>query len=90
MGKLPETKEAALFEKHNWENIIHSEEWVVFRKLLREHCEYLQKEGNGYLLDQKYTEAYGSLRAMKDAEKILTLVTIRISDINKQSDQGGR
>lgn len=88
MSKLPETKVAALMEKQNWENIIHSEDWIVFRRLLKDHIDYLQKETNDHLRKQNYAEAFGSLRAMDDAGKILTLVTIRISDINRITEKG--
>ncbi len=87
--KLPETSKACLFERDQWENIIHTPEWVVYRNLLKEHIAYLQKEVNDKLEEQKNVEAYGALRAMKDAKKILDLVTSRISDLNI-SIEGGK
>lgn len=86
--KLPETKVAVLFEKQNWENIIHSEEWVVFRNLLKEHINYLQKELNEHVKNSRDREAYGTWRAMDDAGKILTIVTVRLAELNRKSEEG--
>lgn len=88
--KLPETKKECLSEKENWDDIIHSPSWVVFRNLLKEHCAYLQKETNEYLEKHEDRKAGESLRAMKDSNKILTLVTQRISELNKTIEQGGK
>lgn len=88
MSKLPETKVAILTEKHNWENIIHSDEWVVFRRLLKDHADYLQGEVNKCLRDHEDRRAGEVLRAMDDCNKILHLVTIRISEIQKASERG--
>lgn len=88
MSKLPETKSAVLAEKQNWENIIHSEDWVVFRRLLKDHADYLQKEVNEALRKHDDRRAGEALRAMDDCGKILTLVTIRISELTKQAEKG--
>lgn len=88
MSKLPETKVAVLMEKQNWENIIHSEEWIVFRRLLKEHIDYLQNEVNHRLRNFEDRKSGESLRAMDDCKKMLDLVTIRISDLNKASEKG--
>lgn len=90
MSKLPETRAAVLLEKSNWDNIIHSDEWIVFRKLLREHIDYLQKEVNDNLRKHEDRKAGESLRAMDDSNKILTLITIRISELTKTSEQGAK
>lgn len=86
--KLPETRQAALLEKDNWETIIHSPEWVVYRKFLIEHLNYLQNQVNGYLRKKEFTEAYGILIAMDDAKGILDSITIRLQSINKQIEKG--
>lgn len=88
MGKLPETKGAVLNELGNWQAIINSEEWVAYRGLVRDHRDYLQKQSNDFLRKKEFTDAFGALRAMDDVEKILTLVTIRISDLTKQAEKG--
>jgi hypothetical protein len=84
---LPETKVAILSEIQAWENIIHSEDWIVFRRLLKDHSDWLQKEANDYIRSQKHTEAFGSLRAMDDCQKILNLVTKRISDLKNKKEE---
>lgn len=88
MGKLPETKDAVLFELHNWQNIIRTDEWVSFRKLLKEHEEYLQNEVNKHLRKHEDRLAGEVLRAKDDCKKILDLVTIRISELNDKTTKG--
>lgn len=80
---IPENKDAALKELHNWQNIIHTDEWVVFRNLLKDHAGFLQKEVNEHLEKHEDRKAGEALRAMKDCNKILTLVTTRINELNK-------
>lgn len=84
---IPESKDACLKELHAWESIIHTDEWVVFRRFLVEHCTYLQKEANDLLRKKEFTDAYGKLIAMDDANKMLTLITQRLSALNKQKGQ---
>ena len=88
--KLPETKQGLLTERDGWESIINSPDWVTYRRFLADHIIYLQKETNDLIRTQKFTEAYGKLCAMDDANKILSLVTIRLSEINKHIEQGGK
>lgn len=88
--KAPETPQAALLEKNNWESIIHSPEWVIYRRFLVEHLAYLQKEVNDRVRKHDDRGAGESLRAMDDAKKMLDLVTIRLSELNEITKQGGR
>lgn len=85
--KLPETKQGLLLERDGWEHIINSPDWVTYRRFLSEHIIYLQKQSNIALRNQKFTEAYGILIAMDDAEKMLSLVTIRLSDLNSEIEK---
>lgn len=87
--KLPETPKACLFEKEQWENIIHTQEWVVYRNLLKEHLAHLQKEVNDHLRKHEDRFAAEALRAMDDSKKILDLVTTRIAELNQSIEQGG-
>lgn len=80
---IPESKEAVLKELHAWESIVRSDEWIVFRNFLKEHCSYLQKEANDHLRKHEDRKASESLRARDDANKMLTLITQRISSLNK-------
>lgn len=86
--KLPETRVEVLSEKDKWENIINSSDWVVFRKYLESHCLFLQNQVNEDLRCQRFTDAYGTLRAMDDARKMLESVRIRLVNLNKLSEKG--
>lgn len=88
--KLPETPQMALMEKNSWENIIHSQDWLVYRRFLLEHLNYLQKEVNDRLRRHEDRAAGESLRAYDDVKKMLDLVTIRISELNEQIKHGGK
>lgn len=78
---LPETKQAILLEIHSWENIISSQEWVVFRNLLKQHEKFLQDEVNSHVAKHEDREAGEALRALKDCQKILGLVTDRLNKL---------
>lgn len=80
---IPENKDAILKELHAWEEVIHSESWVVYRNFLKEHCLFLQKEVNDHLRKHEDRLAGEALRAMDDANKMLTLITKRITELNK-------
>ncbi len=80
---IPESKDVILKELHSWENIIHSNEWIVFRNFLKDHCAFLQKEVNDHLRKHEDRAAGEALRAMDDANKMLTLITQRITALNK-------
>ncbi len=86
--KLPETPKAALLEKDNWENIIHSPEWVVYRRFLAEHLAWLQGKVNDHLRNQRFTEAYGCLKAMDDGKEMLDNITIRLQSLDKIAGKG--
>lgn len=86
--KLPETPQACLFEKNNWESIVNSQNWIIYRKFLIEHIAFLQNEVNAFVRDQKMVEAYGSLRAMDDNRKFLDLITKRITALNEKIEKG--
>lgn len=86
--KLPETIQAAKLDKASWEHIIHSPEWVIYRRFLFEHLIWLQKQSNDCIRNQKFTEAYGFLKAMDDAKDMLDNITIRLQAINKQIEKG--
>lgn len=83
-----ETPNAILFEIQAWENVIHSEEWIYFRKLLDRHADFLQKEVNAHLSKHEDRKAGESLRALQDCKMILTLVTKRISELRNKSEKG--
>lgn len=88
--KLPDNLQAALLERDNWESIIHSPEWVVYRRFLAEHMAYLQRQSNEHIRNKRWEEGYGSLRAMDDCKNILDNITLRLQEINKQIEKGGK
>lgn len=83
---IPEQKHACLMELQSWQNIIHSEEWVVFRRFLKDHTDYLQKEVNEDLRKGEHIKSAQTLRAMDDANKMLTLITQRITALTKKGE----
>ena len=78
-----------LFELNSWQDIIHSEGWRVFVKLLKTHQDYLQGQVNSFLRKKQYDDAYAFLAKMDDCQKILSLVQNRISEIRKGGEQNG-
>lgn len=86
--KLPETRSAVLLELGSWENIIHSDDWLAFRRLLKEHTEYLQNEVNECLGRHEDRKAGEALRAMRDCNKIIDLVNKRITALRGVSEVG--
>lgn len=86
--KMPETKSMLLNELHSWQNIVKSDEWIVFRRLLKDHIDFLQKEANSYLRKHEDRQAAESLRAMDDCSQMLNLVTTRINQLNKLEKDG--
>ncbi len=78
-----------LSDLNAWQEIIHSSNWRVFVKLLKDHQDYLQSEGNAYLRKKEYVDAYGCLAKMDDCKKITSLVQNRISEIRKSKGEKG-
>lgn len=88
MTKMPETKESALHEKHSWEDIIRDPKWIVYKRLVAEHCVYLQREVNIHLRNHEDRRAGEALRALDDCNKILDLISTRLKMLNDQLEKG--
>lgn len=87
MTKELQTKTSKLYELEQWQDIIHSSEWRVFKKLLEEHKIYLQQEVNTFLRNHEDRKASETLRAMDDCSKILTIITNRIALLRTQTEE---
>lgn len=85
--KIPETKSAVLNEFDRWEEIIHSEAWLAYLRLVDEHCGFLQREANDHLRKHEDRAAGEALRAMDDARKITDLVKARITALRNAKDK---
>jgi len=76
--------QAPLFELHQWDEIIKTEEWRAFVRLLKSHKEYLQGEVNKYLAKHEDRKAGEELAKLNDCDKLLQLVKTRIETLTKQ------
>lgn len=76
-----------LFELDAWQNIIHSEDWRVFLKLLEKHKVYLQDRVNNYLAEHKDREAGEELAKLRDCTKLVSLVSSTISELRKRGEK---
>lgn len=83
---VEQAKQDLFFELEAWQNIIHSEDWRTFLKLLKNHQEYLQNRVNQYVEAHEDRKAGEELAKLLDCEKIVNLVSYRISELRKQSD----
>ncbi len=88
MVHQPETQHSRLLQLESWEEIIHSPSWRIFRNLLEEHKIFLQKEVNVCLKKHQDREAGEALRALEDCDKIMQLVTSKISSLREKKENG--
>ena len=73
----------SLYELEAWQEIIHSEGWRVFIKLLKTHQDYLQSQVNFYLEKHEDRKAGEELAKINDCKKIAGLVKNRIEELRK-------
>jgi hypothetical protein len=82
-----EMQQQDLFQElESWENIIHSEDWRVFLKLLATHKDFLQAQVNGYLVSHEDRKASEALAKLNDCDQIIRLVSKRIEEIRKKME----
>lgn len=62
------------------QTILHSR---IFFDVLGEHKTFLQGEVNRFTKAHDLTNAYASLKAMEDAEKIVELLRKKMTDLKK-------
>lgn len=72
-----------LSDLNAWQEIIHSSNWRVFVKLLKDHQDYLQLQVNSYLGKHEDRRAGEELAKLNDCKKIISLVQNRIAEIRK-------
>lgn len=80
---MDQDKNSLLLELNSWDEIIHSDNWRVFLKLLKAHQEYLQGQVNEYLSKHEDRKAGECLACLNDSKKIIALVQNRINEIRK-------
>lgn len=73
-----------LLELEAWQNIIHSDDWRFFLRLMIQHKEYLQSSSNGFLRNHEDRKACEELAKLDDCNKIVSLVSTRIEELRKQ------
>jgi len=74
-----------LSELDAWQDIINSESWRVFLKLLKTHQDYLQSQVNFFLEKHEDRKAGEELAKLNDCKKIIGLVQNRISELRKKT-----
>ena len=83
-----ESKPSLLMELDSWQNLIHSDDWRVFIRLLKTHQDYLQRQVNELLAQHEDRRAGEELAKLNDCKKLVGLVQTRINDL-KQQNKGG-
>ena len=76
-----------LAERDQWEGIIRSPDWIVFRKWVDSHVAYLEKKSKEHLRNCEDRKAGEYLFAADDFRKMLESVRIRLASINEQIEQ---
>lgn len=81
MGSSP------LYELNQWNEIVKSESWLVFKRLLNVHKQWLQKEVNGHLRRHEDRLAGELLARIDECDKILKLVDERVKKLTQKADE---
>jgi hypothetical protein len=61
-------------------NILQSR---AFYEILDEHKASLQAEVNSFVEKQEWTKAFGALRALRDVDRILRNIQLKLDELNK-------
>jgi len=87
-----ENRTSILLELDSWTNLIHTEDWRAFLKLLKTHQDYLQSRVNDYLEKHEDRKAGEELAKMNDCNRLVSLVQNRITELRKQigGDDGNK
>ena len=87
---IPETKQGVIEERDEWESIINSPDWIVFVRWIKGHIEYLEKNSREHLRKHEDRLASEKLAAADDWRKTLESVRVRLQELNKTIEQGGK
>ena len=71
-------------ELDNLTKLLTSNEWFEALKVIKAHKEFLQKEVNRHVKEQKLIEAYGALSKLEDADKIFKMIKERHDILRKE------
>ncbi len=88
--KQLETPGEVLSERDEGESIINSPDWVVFRKWVVGHIDYLEKKSKDHLRNYEDRKAGEALFAADDCKKMLESIRIRLNSLNEQIEKGGK
>lgn len=80
-----ETRGSLLLELGSWQNIIHTEDWRVFLKLLKTHQDYLQSQVNSFLEKHEDRKAGEELAKLNDCRKMSGLIEGRIKQLRQET-----
>lgn len=72
-----------LYDYDTWKQLVTSENWWAFARLLKKHKEYLQTKVNGELRAHNDRSAGEWLAKLDDCDKILTLITQQLNELGK-------
>ena len=84
----PQPKDSRVLELEAWKDVVVTDDWKYFIKLLKEHEAYLQKEIHQYLKTGEYRLADRAQAKCEDAQKIIDLVQGRLNRL-KNPQEGG-
>ena len=76
--------ESKFLELEAWRNLVNSKDWSVFRKLLEEHKQALQKEVNICLRKHDDRRAGEALAKMDDCDKLIDLIKSKLKSLQEE------
>jgi len=79
-------KTSQLFELNQWQDIIHTEEWRCFLKMLVTHKQYLQLRVNSNLREHNDRKAGEELAKFDDCDRLASLVKKRIAELRTNQE----
>lgn len=82
--KQPELVNSAVLQLEAWKNVVHTEDWRIFVKMMEAHKAYLQKQVNEKLRAYEDRKAGEALRAFDDCQRIIDLVQASIDTLQKK------
>ena len=86
--KQLENSGEVLAERDQWEGIIRSPDWIVFRKWVDGHVAYLEKKSKEHLRNCEDRKAGEYLFAADDFRKMLESVRVRLEQLNTKVENG--
>lgn len=76
-----------LHELGFWRDLIKSEDWKYFRKMMADHKDHLEKQALMAVSARKFDDAVCFKARAEEAEKILQLVEGRLAEIKDRKNE---